>query len=129
MRSAYLLEHAQAMRKDMPEPEKRLWFELRAARFRGIKFRRQKVIGSYIVDFASNEPKLIIELDGDTHAELKSYDANRTRHLKKHGYQVVRFSNVDVMSNMDGVLQRIGQVIDGLTSPPPTPSPEGEGAI
>ena len=68
MRDANSLKHAQNMRKSMPEPEARMWNELRATRFRAIKFRRQKVIGKFIADFAANEPKLVIELDGDTHA-------------------------------------------------------------
>ncbi len=129
MRNANLLKHAQEMRKNMPEPERHLWHELRAARFGGIKFRRQKVIGKFIADFAANEPKLVIELDGDTHADREGYDAMRTRYLEEQGYTVVRFSNWDVMSNMDGVLHRLGEIVDRMTSPPPTPSPEGEGAV
>ena len=129
MRDANSLKHAQDMRKDMPEPEMRLWLQLRAARFRGVKFRRQKVIGSYIADFAANEPRLVIEIDGDTHGDRESYDAQRTHYLEEQGYTVIRFSNADVMANMDGVLCRIGEAVDRLTPPPPTPSPEGEGAI
>ncbi len=64
MRDANSLKHAQNMRKSMPEPEAHMWNELRATRFRAIKFRRQKVIGKFIADFAANEPKLVIELDG-----------------------------------------------------------------
>jgi len=118
------------MRKDMPEPEKRLWIQLRAARFQGIKFRRQKVIGNYIADFAANDPKLVIELDGGTHAERADYDTERTRFLEAEGYRVIRFSNLDVMGNMDGILVRLGELIDDMgRSPPPTPSPKGEGAF
>ena len=129
MRDAISLRHAQRMRKEMPEPEMRLWLELRATRFRGIKFRRQKVIGSYIADFASNDPKLVIEIDGNTHAGRESYDAQRTQYLEEQGYRVIRFSNSDVLQSMEGVLRRIGEVVDLLSPPPPTPSPEGEGAI
>lgn len=111
------------MRKDMPEPEQRFWLELRAARFCGIKFRRQKVIGRYIADFASNDPKLVIELDGDTYAGRESYDIARTRFLEEQGYRVVRFSNVDVMANMDGVLVRLGEVVDELLASSPSPNP------
>ena len=129
MRDAISLRHAQRMRKEMPEPEMRLWLELRATRFRGIKFRRQKVIGSYITDFASNDPNLVIEIDGNTHAGRESYDAQRTQYLEEQGYRVIRFSNSDVLQSMEGVLRRIGEVVDLLSPPPPTPSPEGEGAI
>jgi very-short-patch-repair endonuclease len=130
MRDHASLKHAQAMRKEMPEPELRMWLELRAARFRGIKFRRQKVIGKFIADFASNQPKLAIELDGDTHGGHERHDAMRTRLLEQQGYTVVRFSNSDVMENMDGVLEGLGEIVDMLVTPlSPTPSPEGEGAM
>ena len=129
MRDAGSLKHAQKMRKDMPEPEARLWLELRAARFRGVKFRKQKVVGKFVVDFAANHPKLVIEIDGDTHAGRESYDARRSQFLEEQGYKVIRFSNSDVIANMEGVLQRLGLFMDEMMSPPPTPSPEGEGAL
>ncbi len=130
MRSAALTQRAKDMRKAMPEPEKRLWMELRAGRFQGIKFRRQKVIGSHIADFAANDPKVIIEVDGDTHAEREACDVARTKSLEDHGYSVIRFSNFDVMGNMDGVLLQLSEFVAGLraSAPPPTPSPYGEGA-
>ena len=129
MRDAELTRRARDMRKGMTEPETRLWLELRAGRFHGIKFRRQKVIGRFIADFAANEPKLIIELDGDTHAANADYDAERTRYLEAQKYRVVRFRNAEVMGNMDGVLQRLGEIVEALRDAPlPTPSPEGEGA-
>ena len=129
MRDAELTRRARDMRKAMTETETRLWLELRDGRFHGIKFRRQKVIGRYIADFAANDPRLVIELDGDTHASTSEYDAERTRYVEAHGYRVVRFSNAEVIENMDGVLQRLGEIVCALRhAPPPTPSPEGEGA-
>lgn len=129
MRNATLTQRAKEMRKAMPEPEMLLWMELRAGRFQGIKFRRQKVIGRFIADFASNDPKLVIEIDGDTHARREGYDAERTHLLKQQGYRVIRFSNSDVMENMDGLLERLSAIVDELRpTPPPTPSPKGEGA-
>ena len=131
MRDPHLTSRAKEMRKVMPEPERRMWHELRAERFRGIKFRRQKVIGKYIADFAANAPKLVVEIDGDTHARQEGYEAERTRYLEDQGYIVIRFSNLEVMDNMDGVLTRLGEVVAGLqgSPPPPTPSPKGEGAL
>ena len=135
MRDAELTSHAREMRKDMTEPERRLWFQLRAKRFAAIKFRRQKVIQDehhrYIVDFAANEPKLVIELDGDSHAGNEAYDARRTEFLETLGYRMLRFFNADVMSNMEGVLTRIALVIEALDVRPPLPtlSPEGERAL
>ena len=114
------------MRREMTEPEICLWFALRAKRFAGVKFRKHKVIGGYIADFASRNPMLIIELDGGSHAGRQDYDAVRTRYLEGQGYKVVRFLNSDVMANLEGVLEALAVVVD---SPPlPTLSPKGERA-
>tara|TARA_B100000029_G_scaffold473406_1_gene514749 strand:- start:3366 stop:3821 length:456 start_codon:yes stop_codon:yes gene_type:complete len=126
LRDAELTRRARDMRKGMTEPETRLWLELRAGRFHGIKFRRQKVIGRFIADFAANEPKLIIELDGDTHAANADYDAERTRYLEAQKYRVVRFRNAEVMGNMDGVLQRLGEIVEALRDAPPPTGPGSE---
>ena len=82
MRDLELTKRAREMRTEMTEPETRLWLQLRAKRFSDVKFRRQKVIQDEqrrcIVDFAANDPKLVVELDGDTHAGREAYDAART---------------------------------------------------
>ena len=133
MRDAELTKRAREMRTKMTEPETRLWLELRAKRFGEVKFRRQKVIQNeqhrYIVDFAANDPKLVIELDGDTHSSSETYDAARSRFLESKGYRVVRYTNLDVMQNLEGVLQHLASVIDEMRPPLPTLSPEGERAI
>ena len=128
MRDPRLTAHAKANRKVMTEPAMRMWLHLRAERFMGIKFRREKVIGSYIADFAANDPKLVIEIDGDTHDSDDQRDAVRTRYLDAQGYRVVRYSNVDVMQNLEGVLMNLAAVIDAMRPPLPTLSPEGERA-
>ena len=122
MRDARLTAHARSMRTQATEAETRLWLELRAKRFGGTKFRRQKVIGPYIVDFASREPMLVIEVDGDSHADQSGYDAERTRFLQDQGYDVIRFANNDVVGNLEGVLETIAMRL----APLPTLSPEGE---
>ena len=61
----------------------------------------------YIADFASRSERLVIELDGDTHGDREAYDAARTRALEQRGYRVIRFTNADVMTNLDGVLRTI----------------------
>ncbi|APW72782.1 MULTISPECIES: endonuclease domain-containing protein [unclassified Sphingopyxis] len=126
MRDRRLIEFAKQMRREQTEPETRLWLELRAARFQGIKFRRQKVIGPYIADFSSREPMLVIEIDGDTHAGREAYDRARTAYFEEQGYRVIRFTNRDVLTNMDGVLEQLASF---LTPPLPTLSPEGERAL
>jgi len=125
MRDQVLLERAKAMRRVATAPEQRLWLELRAKRFAGAKFRRQVVIGNYIVDFACRSPSMVaIEVDGDTHAASAEYDAARSRFLESKGYRVIRFTNSDIMTNLDGVLQGLEQFLGLPLSP--TLSPEGE---
>ena len=133
MRDPELPKRARDMRTEMTEPETRLWLYLKAKRFDSVKFRRQKVIQDdqhrYIVDFAANDPKVVIELDGDTHSGREAYDTARTRFLESKGYTVVRYSNLEVMQNLEGVLQHLSLVIDEMRSPLPTLSPEGERAL
>ena len=130
MRDPVLTQRAKAMRKEMSELETRMWLALRAKCFETVKFRRQKVIGDFIADFAANDPKLVIEIDGDSHAGREEYDAARTRFLEAKGYMVIRFTNHDVMTNLEGVLVRLSEVIAELRASPPLPtlSPEGERA-
>jgi very-short-patch-repair endonuclease len=97
---------AKALRSTLTEPEIRLWQRLRANRL-GVKFQRQVVLAPYIADFAARSERLVIELDGDTHGDRERFDAARTRALEARGYRVVRFTNADVMTNLDGVLRAI----------------------
>ncbi len=92
---------------------------------RPAKFRRQAVIPPYIADFLCPAVKLVIEVDGDTHDSLT--DTRRDAHLATLGYRVLRFTNHDVMTNMDGVAEFILASLSGSRRPPPSPSPEGEG--
>jgi very-short-patch-repair endonuclease len=127
VRDQLLLDRAKQMRRDATPFEQRLWLALRAKRLNGAKFRRQVVIGRYIVDFACRVPRMtIVELDGDTHARQKAFDGRRTRDLEKCGYQVLRFTNADVAQNLEGVLMAIDEAV---TAPLPTLSPEGERAL
>ncbi|WP_374412157.1 endonuclease domain-containing protein [Novosphingobium colocasiae] len=130
MRDARLTIYAKAMRREMTEPETRIWLKVRAQRLNGVKFRRQKVIGPYIADFAANDPRLVIEIDGQTHDVDDRRDAERTRYLNERGYHVIRFTNLDVMTNMDGVMIALSQALEMAgKSPLPTLSSEGERAI
>jgi very-short-patch-repair endonuclease len=122
VRDQVLLGHAKAMRKEMPEPERRLWGALRAKRLDGANFRRQVVIDRFIADFACRQPRmLVVEVDGDSHAAQVGYDAARTSLLRQRGYDVLRFTNHDVMTNLDGVLMTIQHALQ--TSPLPGPLP------
>ena len=124
MRDPILLERARKMRREPTPFERKLWLALRAKRWNGAKFRRQMVIGSYIVDFSCRLPrKLVVEVDGDTHGLQQQYDEDRTADLISKGYEVLRFTNSDVGDNLDGVLLAIE---NALAAPLPSLSPEGE---
>ncbi|HEX8302422.1 endonuclease domain-containing protein [Sphingomonas sp.] len=127
MRDQLLIGRAKAMRKEATDAEVRIWLALKARRFADVKFRRQKVVGPYIVDFAARSPMLVVEVDGDTHADRGEYDHRRTRYLENQGYRVIRFTNSEVMTNFDGVLMELEHTI--RTPPLPTLSPEGERAF
>jgi very-short-patch-repair endonuclease len=118
-----LKDRARAMRRAMTEPETRLWLELRDRRLQGVKFSRQVVIGSFIADFCARSVKLIVEVDGDTHADA-AHDG-RTAALEAKGYRVIRFGNNDVIGKLEGVLQTLITVLEA--APHPTLSPEGRG--
>ena len=117
------------MRRNLTEPEKRLWRHLSNSQLDGHKFRRQSVIGWYIADFLCPQKTLIVEVDGDTHDEGK--DRLRDDVLAGYGFHVVRVTNLDVMTNMEGVIAFIGAALadapERWDSPHPNPTPEGEG--
>jgi very-short-patch-repair endonuclease len=99
---------AKALRTGMTPPEHMLWSKLRAGRLMGIKFVRQMVFGPfYVADFAAREQRLVIELDGESHAAQEEADARRTAYMESKGFRVIRFTNSEVMTNMDGVLRAI----------------------
>jgi very-short-patch-repair endonuclease len=119
---------ARALRRDVTEAEKRLWQYLRQPPFKECHFRRQATIGPYFADFASHQPRIVIELDGGQHS-LSPSDEVRTRYLEANGYRVLRFWNNDVLANIDGVATQI-HTASGTESPPPLTPPHrkrGEG--
>jgi very-short-patch-repair endonuclease len=119
-----LLDNAKALRSNLTDAEQKLWYHLRAHRFLGRKFKRQKPMGRYVVDFVCLEEKLIIELDGGQHAENVEYDHVRDSWLRSEGYTVLRFWNNELINEMEGVLERIRLVFDsGSQTLSPSPSP------
>src|SRR5713226_1813853 len=99
-----MLERAQQLRANSTPGERRMWSILRAKRLAGLKFRRQHVIGSYIVDFVCLPARLVIEVDGDTHGddEAQLRDSRRTEEIERSGYQVIRFWDDYVLNDPDG---------------------------
>ena len=99
---------ARQLRRSSTDAEKRLWRSLRS-KLPQFKWRRQMPVGPYFVDFSCFAEKLIVELDGGQHADAVDHDIARTRFLAAQGFRVVRFWNTDVLSNTNGVLERIAQ--------------------
>jgi very-short-patch-repair endonuclease len=98
------------LRKQATQPEKLLWSILRDRQLDGLKFRRQHPIEPYIVDFYCAEAQLVIELDGESHNGRESYDQQRSTYLAKLGLNVMRITNDEVMTNLDGVAEGISRV-------------------
>ena len=114
------------MRAAPTDAERKLWWHLKhRLAVPDTHFRRQVGLGPYIVDFASHNARLIIEVDGGQHGEQSVAEAKRTAFLKSQGYRVLRFWNNDVLRNIDGVLEAIQSVI--TSTPTPNPSPQGGG--
>jgi len=101
------LERAQHMRRKMTPAEVRLWQRLHAGRLNGYHFRRQQVIGRFIVDFYCHQADLVVEVDGSVHLSQVEYDQARDRSLQERGLSVLRFTNQDVESNLEAVLAEI----------------------
>jgi len=118
-----VLNNAKTLRTNQTEAEQRLWYHLRAHRFMDLKFKRQKPMGRYIVDFVCVERRLIIELDGGQHAEQVVYDQHRDAWLRSQGYTVLRFWNNEVMQQFEGVLEQIRLTLTLTLSLSPSPSP------
>ncbi|WP_241773462.1 endonuclease domain-containing protein [Chryseobacterium sp. Leaf394] len=100
---------AKALRKDETQAEKILWAKLRNNQLKGYKFRRQHPIGLYIVDFYCHQLKLVIEIDGDYHniQEQIEKDKERTQNLETDGLHLIRFTNKDVMENLEKIISEI----------------------
>ena len=112
----------------MTKQERKLWYEF--LKSLGITFNRQKVIGSYIVDFYCSKAKIVIELDGSQHfsEENALVDRARDEYLKQQGIKVLRYNNVEVDQNFRGVCDAILQELAKchLTTVYDGASPQGE---
>ena len=106
---------ARELRRKQTDAESILWRRLRNRQLLGLKFRRQRPVGSYIADFACLEAGLVIELDGGQHVEQADYDAARARALKQAGFRTLRFWNHEVLNETDAVMEKIRQVAETLT--------------
>jgi very-short-patch-repair endonuclease len=118
---------AKQMRANPTPTEAAMWRILRAKQFENVKFARQVAINPYIADFVARSRRLIVEIDGDTHALCGAKDARRTAWLERQGYKVIRFTNYEVGSNLDSVANAIGNMLAALPLSQPSPL-RGEGS-
>ena len=102
-------QRARTMRNPMTRSEYKLWSALRGKKVAGLRFRRQHPIGPFFADFACLAARLVVEVDGNSHLtrEQVEYDVRRTAYLRRAGYEVMRFWNVDVLTRLDIVIVQI----------------------
>ena len=108
-------EDRRRLRKDATDAERKLWSILRNRQMAGLKFLRQYSVGPYILDFYCPERRLAIEVDGGQHADIRGRqrDSHRDRDLQHLNIRVIRFWNNDVLQNIEGIGQTIGEQIGG----------------
>jgi len=117
------VEIARQLRKNMTPQEKHLWYDYLSNY--PLKIYRQKIIKGYIADFYCSKVKLVIEIDGSEHytPESMEYDKQRTCAMNSEGFEVIRFTNVEVDSNFEGVCYAIDMKIRKMLLTPQSAAP------
>ncbi len=118
------LTRSRELRKNPTDAERELWMHLRSRQLGGYKFRRQYVLGVYIVDFVCLGKRLVVEVDGGGHSEQVNYDAQRSEWLESQGFKVLRFWNNQVLRETEIVKEVIAEAL-GLNTPHPNLPPQG----
>jgi very-short-patch-repair endonuclease len=110
-----LKQYSRQLRENMTDAERRLWASVRMKQLKRYQFYRQKPIGDYIVDFFCPGAKLVIEIDGSYHlmGETIEYDRIRDDYLSSLGLRVLRFTNSEVLTDIEGVVKRIREEMEG----------------
>jgi very-short-patch-repair endonuclease len=110
--SREIMDTAKRLRKNMTQAEKILWQELKGKKVNGRHFRRQHPIYRYIADFYCHKEKLVIEVDGSYHnnPEQRDYDKNRDATMNEYDIKVLRFTNEEILTRLDNVLERIKEL-------------------
>ena len=104
-----IFEKAKSLRNNMTIAEKIFWKELNANKIKGYRFKAQHPVNRYIVDFYCHKAKLVIEIDGNIHdnEEVKERDDGRTYEIENYGLKVIRFTNNQVLNNIEEVINEI----------------------
>ena len=119
---------ARELRRGMTRAERILWRALKANRYEALHFRRQQVISGFIVDFYCHAASLILEVDGPIHDRQREADAYRDAVFLAQGLRILRVSNDEVLTDLDGVLDSVWSAIisESATSTSPFPLREGD---
>jgi 5-methyltetrahydrofolate--homocysteine methyltransferase len=117
-----LKEKAKEMRNKPTEAEKMLWNVLSNKGIENYKFRRQHIVGEYIVDFICLEKRLIVEVDGAVHNDVSQieHDKQRTEWLESKGFKVIRFTNNQVLSDFFNTIEKIRKELNTILVAPPS---------
>jgi very-short-patch-repair endonuclease len=107
------LETARMLRRRMTETETLLWEKLKARQILGLRFRRQHPIDIFIVDFYCHKARLVIEIDGEIHSQQVNYDDGREAEIEKYDIKVIRFTNFEVINEIDKVINIIKSTLKG----------------
>ncbi|KKT27215.1 MAG: hypothetical protein UW11_C0002G0005 [Parcubacteria group bacterium GW2011_GWA2_43_9b] len=112
-----LKQYSKNLRLEMTDAERMLWQKIRRRQLKGYQFFRQKPIGKYIVDFYCPKARLIIEVDGGQHYEEHNQieDKKREEELWVIGFRIIRYTNLDILKNLDNVVRDIFKI---LPNPP-----------
>jgi len=106
--SKEIQERARQLRRELTPAEKKLWAHLRDRQLDGFHFRKQHAVGRFILDFFCAKAKLVVEVDGDSHADQVEYDEERTKWLNEQKrYRAIRFTNREVRENIEAVVEKI----------------------
>jgi cyclase len=118
--SPILFQLAKELRLNETEAEKYLWLFLSGSQFKGYRFKRQHPILYFVADFYCHKARLVIEVDGGYHSvpEQYEYDINRDFELTELGLKVIRFTNEEVLHDINNTLKKIEYALHGN---PPTP--------
>jgi len=111
-----IFQNAEILRKDMTIAEKKLWERLNKSQL-GVRFKAQHPIDIFIADFYCHKFKLVVEIDGGIHETQKEYDEGRTAELEKWGLTIIRFTNEEVMNNIEKVMEIIKSQLHTAPSP------------
>jgi len=111
MRNATVIQRARILRRGQTDAERALWRLLRSRQFANYKFRRQHPIESFVADFACLERMVVIEVDGAHHADQRQRDHRREQILRAQGFRILRFSDRQVLTELDSVAEAVLQAL------------------